>query len=744
MHITKPSVPSCLLFLFLLSFSFSACDRNDIPLYSSDEYSIYPNRVKQGNYIALAIDSAHITSTYPNGNSKSKNKWTLQTDLSNLPRYQSNHVLLNAIYNLSMEELEKNIAADTTFNTGEKWQGVWTRDISYSTILALAITHPEIAMNSLLKKIKHGKIIQDTGTGGSWPISSDRMIWSTAAWEIYKTTGDIDWLRRVYFLIKSSTEDDLNVIWDYQHHLFKGESSFLDWREQSYPKWMEPKDIYNSFDLSTQAVHYQSLTVLIKMGYILGKDVQKYEHISKALKSSINKKFWMPEKQYYGQYLYGERHLVLSDKSESLGEALLIIWDIADKDKRDKIISNCPITTFGIPCFYPQIPDIPAYHNQAIWPFVQAYWNWATAKTKHMENLEWGLASIFRSSTLFLTNKENFRIADGDFNGTAINSNRQLWSVAGTLSAYYRCLLGLNFRTTQLVFRPFIPRAYKGVQHLKGLRYHAAILDIDIYGFGDKILSYLVDGVPYKNPIIPKDLEGYHQVKIMMNNQMPAKSKFNISPNTVALRTPNLSYAENQLKWNAIKDADHYNIYQNGNLLLETRDNYMTDVSVNESVEFAIQSVDTLGNQSFINKPMLLHPSSFLRFLEAKSFLPKTKTSYVALTKKKNREYFFQIRAPRDGDYWIDFLYANGNGPINTDNKCASRSFWVNNSYAGSIVFPQRGQGNWTDYGYTNAFEMSMKKGNNFFKISFEDFNENMNEEVNSVRIDKIRLIRKR
>ncbi|RUT79934.1 family 78 glycoside hydrolase catalytic domain [Ancylomarina longa] len=743
----KPSA-TIILLLFLLSYTLQSCDQNDTPLYSSAEYSIYPNRVIQGKYTALAKDSIHITTNYPIGSSKKKKSWTLQTDLSPLPSYHSNQVLLNAIYNLSLEELEKNIAPDTTFNTGEKWQGVWTRDISYSTILALAITHPEIAMNSLLRKVKHGKIIQDTGTGGSWPISSDRMIWSTAAWEIYKTTGDPDWLRRVYFLIKNSTEDDLNVVWDYQQHLFKGESSFLDWREQSYPKWMEPKDIYNSFDLSTQAVHYQSLQVLIRMGYILGKDVQKYEHISKALKSSINEKFWMPEKQYYGQFLYGEKHHVLSRKSESLGEALMILWGIADKDKSTKIIRNCPVTAFGIPCFYPQIPDIPAYHNQAIWPFVQAYWNWAAAKTKNMESLEWGLASIFRSSALFLTNKENFRITDGDFNGTAINSNRQLWSVAGTLSAYYHCLLGLNFTAGRLEFRPFIPRAYKGIQHLKGLHYRSTILDIDIYGFGDKILSYSVDGVPYKNPIIPKDLEGYHQVKIMMNNQMPAESKINIVANAVAPRTPDLSYSENQLRWNKIKDADHYNIYQNGNLLLETSDNYMADVQINETVEFAVQAVDTLGYQSFTNKPILLNQSRFHRFLEAESFLPKTKSktanSYAELSKKQNQEYLFKIKAPRDGDYWIDFLYANGNGPINTDNKCGLRSFWVNDSYVGSIVFPQRGKDNWTDYGYTNTFEISIPKGNNYFRISFEDFNENMNGEVNSVRIDKIRLIRKR
>ena len=28
------------------------------------------------------------------------------------------------------------------------------------------------------------EIVQDTGTGGSWPISSDRVVWAMGAWEL--------------------------------------------------------------------------------------------------------------------------------------------------------------------------------------------------------------------------------------------------------------------------------------------------------------------------------------------------------------------------------------------------------------------------------------------------------------------------------------------------------------------------------------------------------------------------------
>ena len=737
------STSPLLIYFLIIYLSCVQCNPNDYPIYQSKQFSIYPNRVEQGEYTAKAVSSTQIKSNYPLTENGYRKEWSLKTDLSKYPKYESNQVLLNAIYQLSLEELEKNIADDSTFNTGEKWKGVWTRDISYSVILSLAITHPEISMNSLLKKVKHGKIIQDTGTGGSWPVSSDRMIWSVAAWELFKSTGDLDWLRKSYFIIKNSTEDDLNVVWDYQKHLFKGESSFLDWREQSYPDWMEPMDIYNSYSLSTQAVHLQSLNVLIEMGKILGKDVQKYQHISDALKNSINEKFWIPEKNYYGQFLYGKKHHMLSENPESLGEALTILWDIADDPERQKeIIKNVPVTEFGIPCFYPQLPNIPPYHNQAVWPFVQAYWNWASTKTGNVESVSHGIANMLRSTALFLTNKENFLISNGDYNGTEINSDRQLWSVAGSLSTFYRILLGLNYTADELKFSPIIPREYKGTHKITGLHYRKSVLDIEVLGFGDQISSYFVDGIQYRTAVVPKDLEGHHKIRIMMNNQVPAPSEFKLHGNIVAPRTPILSYSDQQLKWNKIEEADHYRVYQNGELLLETKDNYMTEVQFEEPTEFTVQSIDSIGNSSFCSKALYLFKPEYERLIEAEHYLPKSRKKYVELTKRKNRDYYFQIKKKKNGSYYIDFLYANGNGPVNTDNKCGLRSFWVNNTYVGCIVFPQRGKDNWNDYGYTNPFLINLKRGINFFKISYEDFNKNMNEEVNSARIDKIRLIR--
>ena len=370
--------------------------------------------------------------------------WLLSRDISAFPQYHSDFPLADAIYNLSLEEMTKAIEPDSTFRTGKEWAGVWTRDISYSIILSMAYLQPRVAQNSLLKKVnKKGRIIQDTGSGGAWPVSTDRMVWAIAAFELYKVTGDRAWLKQSYGIIRNSIDDDLLNIYDPSTGLARGESSFLDWREQTYPKWMQPVDIYGSENLGTNAVHYQANIVLAQMAKLLGDPTAsaRYSKIASQIKRGINTYLWQPSKGYYGQYLYGRNYAIRSPRSEALGEALSILFDVADSGRQQQIISQVPITPFGISCIYPQIPGIPPYHNNAVWPFVQTYWLLAAAKAGNERSVMESISAICRPAALFLTNKENFVADNGDFLGTQINSSNMLWSLSGNISIIHLSLI---------------------------------------------------------------------------------------------------------------------------------------------------------------------------------------------------------------------------------------------------------------------------------------------------------------
>jgi len=286
-------------------------------------------------------------------------RWRLLNNLTAYPRYESPIPLMTSLHSMSLEEMMLDIRDDGAFMAGAKWPGVWTRDISYSILLSLAFVDPEASKKSLIAKVNHDRIIQDTGTGGSWPISSDRMTWALAAWEIYLVTGDSEWLRYSYEVIKNSACEDFNTVFDDATDLFFGESSFLDWREQTYPRWMDPKDIYQSLNLGTNAVHQHTLEILAEMAELLGYDPVKYDQMADRVKAAMNDHLWICDKGFYGQYIYGRINKVLSRRSETLGEALCVLFDIADEQKAKSILANVPVLEYGPPCVYPQIQSIP-------------------------------------------------------------------------------------------------------------------------------------------------------------------------------------------------------------------------------------------------------------------------------------------------------------------------------------------------------------------------------------------------
>ena len=65
-------------------------------------------------------------------------QWTRKNDLSGLPALTSSNTLYNAIFNMGLDEMINAIEPDSTLRTGREWPGVWTRDVSYSIILAMA------------------------------------------------------------------------------------------------------------------------------------------------------------------------------------------------------------------------------------------------------------------------------------------------------------------------------------------------------------------------------------------------------------------------------------------------------------------------------------------------------------------------------------------------------------------------------------------------------------------------------
>ena len=684
------------------------------------------------------------------------NRWELSQDISGYPQYQSPHLLIDALYNLSLEETKLNIREDNAFMAGEQWHGVWTRDISYSIVLSYAAIEPEVSRNSLLKKVSRDRIIQDTGTGGSWPVSTDRTTWALAAWELFKVTGDREWLQQAFEIIRNTVEDDLKVAYDWNTGLFLGESSFLDWREQTYPIWMEPVDIYKSQSLGTNAVHYQTYQILVEMAKILGEPFEKYKEVAQKIKEGINHHLWVDEKGYYGQYLYGKQFLTLSARAEALGEAFTVLFGIAENDRREKVVQNTPVVSYGIPSIFPQIPDIPPYHNNGIWPFVQAFWNWAIAREGNEQALLNGMGALYRAAALFLTNKENMVAETGDFLGIEINSDRQLWSVAGNLAMVYRVLYGIEFDTGGLWFRPFVPMAYAGERVLSGFRYRKATLDIRLKGWGKTIKEAILDNQPLElssegGVFISSELEGHHLLEINLSEDEIEEKRYGLMANHTSLKAPDVRIEDNHLVWDAVEGAQKYQVWKNGQWIFDTEE---LSLKIEQAgyAEYKVMAIDASGYASFSSKPFVVVDPANVQILEVEDFAPKAPLHYdgyqgkgfVAITRKENRHLEIPVEVQENGVYLIDFRYSNGSGPVNTDNKAAIRSLYKGNQLISAVVFPQRGYNEWSNWGWSNAVEVELEKGTNQLSLVFEPFNENMNQQVNRAMLDQLRVIKLR
>lgn len=680
---------------------------------------------------------------------RTDSEWKVQHNLEAYPKFTSPYPISDALYNLALDEMVTAIEPDNTFRTGKEWAGVWTRDISYSIILSMAILQPEVAKISLRKKVKNKKIIQDTGTGGAWPVSTDRMIWAVAAYEIYLVTGEMDWLKYAFEVIKNSVDADLAVAFDPSTGMIKGESSFLDWREQTYPRWMQPADIFESECLGTNAAHFQANRILAAMAKTLKDEklAKKYDKVANQIKNGINKYLWIPTKGYYGQFLYGRTHKSLSPRSEALGEALCVLFGIANENRSEQIVAQTPVNSFGIPCIYPQIPGIPPYHNQAVWPFVQSYWALAAARTKNEEALMHSFAAIYRPAALFATNKENFVVGSGDYAGTQINSSNMLWSLSGSIALVYKTLFGIQYQETGLTFSPVVPKAFAGKRTLENFRYRKAVLDLEVEGFGSELEAFYLDGVLQNKPEIQTTLEGKHRIRMVLKSTQKPQ-KFEIQPERTSPETPELNLNGGRIEWKPIAGARGYRILKNGMSLGEISEAYF-EVEKSVGAEFQVIAFGDSSSESFASEPMEFHLES-LKIQAAKnaSFgtnLPSKGSenqSVVETSTTKNLKIRYEVTIPENGIYGIRFRYANGNGPMNTENKCGIRNLWNLNTKIGTVVFPQRGNQEWSNWGFSNRIEVYLKKGKHQLEIRLDPENENMNGAINQALIDYMEVNR--
>ncbi|WP_164981352.1 MGH1-like glycoside hydrolase domain-containing protein [Silvibacterium dinghuense] len=704
------------------------------PIYHSNKFDIYADRVVEGAYTAQVTANGGIQSNYPiSENAAGERTWSPETTSDRFPRLESDLPLANALYTLSLNELEKDKREDGAFSAGADWPGVWTRDISYSIFLSLAMIDPEAAKKSLMAKVRRDRIVQDTGTGGSWPVSSDRECWALAAWQIYLATGDRNWLTESYSIIRNSITDDEAVAVDPHDGLVRGETSFLDWRDQTHPRWMQPVDIYESKSLSTNAVFYGVYRVLAAMAKEQNLPGTLWEQKADHLQQAINAKFWIPERGFYGEYLYGPVWQNLSPRSDALGQALAILTGLAPAERQKALLASVPVMDYGIPTVYPQIPDMRPYHNRSVWPFVQALWSMAAADHKDEAAVAQGLAVIYRAGALFLTNKENFVLETGTPYGTAISSDRQLWSVAGNLAMTYRVLFGMRMETDGLRFSPVLPEGWGQHRSLTGFHYREAVLSIEIKGNGAHVKHATLDGKP-SLPFIPAGLKGAHTLVLELDDKGATSQRMNLVEDAITPETPKLELSGSELHWTSADGVDHYQVYRNGQPWQKLSGTTLKLDPSDTRADYQIEAIGSTSIPSFLSAPVNPAPSQTVRIGGEAGYV-ETRQDIMPDT-----EVGFDV--DHSGKFYLTVEYANGNDSIENNSKCAIRTLYIDGKRIGPIVMPQRGKDEWDNYGRSSGQALTLAPGHHTAALKFEPEDTNMDGKINTARLRAVMLDR--
>ena len=454
---------------------------------------------------------------------------------SKQPYLRSGNTAFDALFALAIDEMkldavevirdnnynDGNAIACSCFETGEKWNYVWTRDLAYSAHLSLGLLDPQRVTNSLNFKLSPYRnsvpkaatiagssdglqIIQDTGSGGSWPISTDRVTWAFGATSaLNNLTGQArsDFAKTAFTALSNTIEIDRQVAFDQATGLYNGEQSFLDWREQSYAPWIKDdlSSMATSKSISTNAGHYQAIKLAKELASELNNPAlaKRYTQWQRALKQSINKELWLADKGMYSSLTAGHFDNTPLAKFDWLGQSLAIITGIADDKQRQQILSHYPHGVMGAPVIFPQQPDIGVYHNRAIWPFVTAY-GLKAAKVGHNAAVaNSAYQTLIRGAAINLSNMENLEWLSAQamwlekekpaLSGPAINSKRQLWSVAGYLNMVIESLFGVQSTTQGLMIEPLMTtklhRDYFAAQShvtLNNLSWHGKKIDVTL------------------------------------------------------------------------------------------------------------------------------------------------------------------------------------------------------------------------------------------------------------------------
>ncbi|MDX2024080.1 MAG: hypothetical protein SF187_27820 [Deltaproteobacteria bacterium] len=698
------------------------------------------------------------------------------------PFVRTGNVYFDALYTLALAELrdlEVNFAsgpasgntpvscgAEGCYKTGDAWPWVWTRNSGYAIDLAGPALDLVRAQNTLLFKLSsraNGQpgrtVVEDLGTGGGYPLSIDRATWALGARRLLALLQG-EARQRFSLLAKAALvetvmQDRANAF-DQTLGLYRGETTFLNGREQSYPAWMssEPTQVAGSYALSTNVLQLQALESAVALAQEHGDilTAQTLAAWAKALRLALATRF---ENQAggVGAFIPSLVDPAPVGRTDLLGLALAIeagVWPIEEGRAR---LSAYPQGPVGAPVIWPQSRNVPVFHNRAVWPFVLGHALRAARIVGHDAFADNSLIALFRAAALNVSNVECFDFLTGDPRPPILSGRQELWSAAAYLSMVQESLFGFELSEGAVRFRPYVTAnvhrtLFSGTRtlalgdlHYRGHRLSIVIdlppLDPTVQG-AYQIAAVTVNGVLVGDrPLAAAEFAPRNRIVIRLTApasaprppSMPLPTSID---DTFAPATPSITNVVTRGNWLEVEFAKppenpsliRYDLRRDGALIARDLPADTAQFVDTSAPGEAAASHCYVVEARFIRNGLRSHPSAPVCFwgtvqrsrvhqVSVQDLLAtggqrstvRTSAGTIAVLDRwgapEDEILYPAFVAPASGQHMFQIVASNGAGPVDTGVACAVKDLIVERASDGArvggavVVVAQRGRWDW-------------------------------------------------
>ena len=596
-----------------------------------------------------------------------------------MPEYESQQPLVDALYNMSVDHIVDAIDATGRFAVS---QSNYSR-LYCSIFLSLAALKPHQSMATLRAMVDRDSIIMQRE--GQWPVVSDHIGWATAAWEVYLATGDKQWLAYSHHVINKTLAINRAVLLDHSTGLIHG-AGYTSARPLGVRRmtWMGYNDLFACMSLGNNILTTHAYWILSEMNDELGIEGD-YREEALSIKDAINQHLWNEDNGFYSSFLYGMAVPRQSPLTDNTSQAMCVLWNIADDNRAEYLISNTPVSDQGVNVSYPAANALEPFFANSSWATTQALWNLAAAAVGNENALRRGLGALYRAQAFYQSRGIHMRDVETDMLGTS----------ASNAAMVLRVLMGLHFSPEGIEIAPMVPAGMDGKKTFKGLNYRRAVLDFSIEGTGSEVESVTLDGEPLESPFLPNDIEGHHQIDITVKQaDHRASQNVTIQKGEIFLPlTPVITWHGDTGHIEDYVPGTPYRLSVNGELS-ELTDSVFVLPETEGLTEFSVEIEGKYLN-GFMSRP-LLH----FGLTPQMAFYPKTEGDSAIIS----------VTVARGGDYLIDVGY-HPTGSLDV------RRVTVNSHPMGTIVMASGANMSENGIAYSNMVSVKLLKGRNTIRF---------------------------